>query len=130
MGKGEIARNEQFSPFPTVFSTLLENFSPFSSNLKLLSANSFSLGQLKICCLGKVEVYNKLSELSNLTEFTDDKINMKFTNQKKIFETAQNIMVKREKLLVNGLLYYFPTMFSKVFIFRIVKTFDCVSCCL
>ena len=37
MGKGEIA------PFPIVFSTLLDNLPPFSSNLKLSSANSFSL---------------------------------------------------------------------------------------
>ena len=37
------------SPFPSVFSVLLENFPPFSSNLKLLSANSFSLEESKIC---------------------------------------------------------------------------------
>ena len=34
--KGEIA----ISPFPTMFSTLLENFLPLSSSLKLLFANS------------------------------------------------------------------------------------------
>ena len=36
-----------------VFSTHLENFLPFLSNLKLLSANSFTLEESKICCLGK-----------------------------------------------------------------------------
>ena len=41
------------SPFPTVFSTLLENFIPFLSNLKLLSANSLSLEESKSCRLGK-----------------------------------------------------------------------------
>ena len=61
------------SPFPTVFSICLENFPPFSSNLKLLStnsvslenfppfsshlkllsANSFSLEESTICRLGK-----------------------------------------------------------------------------
>ena len=41
------------SPFPTVFSTFLENFLPFSSNLKFLSVNSFSLEESKIHCLGK-----------------------------------------------------------------------------
>ena len=41
------------SPFPTVFSTLLENVSPFSSNLKLSSASSFSLEESELCCLGK-----------------------------------------------------------------------------
>ena len=46
MGKGEIPH------FP-VFSTLFENFQQFSSNLKLLSANSFSLEESKICHLGE-----------------------------------------------------------------------------
>ena len=40
------------SPFPAVFSTRLEIVLPFSSNLKLLSANSFSLEESKICRLG------------------------------------------------------------------------------
>ena len=40
------------SPFPTVFSTLFENFLPFSASLKLSSANSFSLKESKICRLG------------------------------------------------------------------------------
>ena len=37
------------SPFPTVFSTHFDNFLPFLSNLKLLSANSFSCEVSKIC---------------------------------------------------------------------------------
>ena len=51
-GKGEIVGNEQFLPFPTVFSTNLKNFQQFSSNLKLLSATSFSLEESKICRMG------------------------------------------------------------------------------
>ena len=51
-GKGEIARNEQFLLFP-VFSTHLENFLPFLSNLKLSSANPLSLEESKIGRLGK-----------------------------------------------------------------------------
>ena len=51
VGKGEISRNEQFLLFPAVFSTRLDNFLPFSSNLKLSSANSFSLEESKICRL-------------------------------------------------------------------------------
>ena len=51
-GKGEIARNKP-SPFPTVFSTVVENFLPFLSNLKLSSANPFSLEESKICRLEK-----------------------------------------------------------------------------
>ena len=41
------------SPFPTVFPIGLENFMPFSSNLKLSSANSLRLEECKICRLGK-----------------------------------------------------------------------------
>ena len=50
-GKGEIA--QAIPPFPTVFSTCLESFLPFSINLKLSSANYFSLEGSKICHLGK-----------------------------------------------------------------------------
>ena len=42
------------SPFPTVFSTRLENLLTFSSSLKLSSANTLSLKESKICRLGKV----------------------------------------------------------------------------
>ena len=52
VGKGEIARNQQFLLFP-VFSTRLQDFLPISSNLKILSANSFSLEESKICRLVK-----------------------------------------------------------------------------
>ena len=40
-------------PLPTVFSTRFENFLPFSSNLKLLSVDCFTLEEFKIYCLGK-----------------------------------------------------------------------------
>ena len=38
VGKEEVARNEQFLLFPLFF-TRLDNFLPFSSNLKLSSAD-------------------------------------------------------------------------------------------
>ena len=55
VGKGKIARNQQFFLFPQCFLAIhsLASFLPFLSNLKLLSANSFSLEELKICRLGK-----------------------------------------------------------------------------
>ena len=53
VGKGEIAHNEQFLLFPLCFSIRLDNFLPFSSNLELSSANSFSLEGSKICRLGQ-----------------------------------------------------------------------------
>ena len=49
VGKGEIAHNKQFLLFPQCF----QNFLPFSSKLKLPSANSLSLEESKICHLGK-----------------------------------------------------------------------------
>ena len=50
VGKGEIAHNEQFLLFPQCFLPIWITLS-FSSNLKLSSANSFSLEESKICCL-------------------------------------------------------------------------------
>ena len=52
--KEEIACKQAISLFSTVFPTALENFTPFSSNLKLSSANSFSLEERtsKMCRLG------------------------------------------------------------------------------
>ena len=44
VGKGEIARNEQFLLFP-VFSTHSDDFLPFPSNLNLSSAYSSSFGK-------------------------------------------------------------------------------------
>ena len=41
------------SPFPIAFSTHLKNFLPFSSHLKLSSANSLNVEKSKIRCLGK-----------------------------------------------------------------------------
>ena len=49
--KGEIALNMQFL-FPEVFSTSFRSFLPLSLNLKLSSANSFTLEQSKIYRLG------------------------------------------------------------------------------
>ena len=49
---GEIARYRAISPFPIVFSTRLENFMLFSSNLKLLSANS-EFGRVQNLSFGK-----------------------------------------------------------------------------
>ena len=51
--KGEIARNEQFLLFPRCFLPICRTLGPFSSNLKLLSANTLSLEESKICRLIK-----------------------------------------------------------------------------
>ena len=56
MGKGEIARNEQFLLFPQCFLPILETTLSFLSNLKLSSAHSFSLEESRICRLGRVNL--------------------------------------------------------------------------
>ena len=52
-GKRRNCSSRAISPFPTVFSTRLKNFPSFSSNLKLSSANCFSLALSKICRLAR-----------------------------------------------------------------------------
>ena len=90
VGKGKIARNEQFLLIP-VFSTHLKNFIPFSSNLKLSSANSFGLEESKICRLGKGSPFPKQQILhaSKLKRLADD--NFKFDeNGRKLPKLEEN----------------------------------------
>ena len=49
--------NEQFLLFLIVFSTYFNKFSPVSSNLNLMSANSFTLDESKICCFERVNPF-------------------------------------------------------------------------
>ena len=53
VGKGEIAHNEKFLLFPQCFLPFSRTFCHSDRNLKLSSANSFSLEESKICHLGK-----------------------------------------------------------------------------
>ena len=53
VGKGDIARNEQFLLFPQCFQPFLQNCPPFSSDLELLSVNSFNMEVSKFCRFGK-----------------------------------------------------------------------------
>ena len=55
MGKGEIACNEHFLLFPQCFLPFLNNFPPFLSNLKLLSAKSLSLEEYKFVVWERVK---------------------------------------------------------------------------
>ena len=56
------------------FNQFEKNFLPFSSNLKLSSANSFSLGESKIFHFGKHEPHGKILDSPKLKAFSDDKI--------------------------------------------------------
>ena len=51
IGKGEIAHDEQFLLFPHCFLSFWRTLVPSHSNLKLSSADSFSLEESKICRL-------------------------------------------------------------------------------
>ena len=53
VGKGEIARNDQFLLFLQCFQPIWITFCLFHFNLHLSSANTFSLEESKICRLGK-----------------------------------------------------------------------------
>ena len=63
VGKGEIARKQAIFNFTTLFYTQLEFSPPFSSSSKLSFANSFSLEESKICCLGnKISIFLSFSK--------------------------------------------------------------------
>ena len=66
-GKRRNCSKWAISPFPTMFSTCLENFLPCSSKWKLSSANSFSLEESKIRCLGKGKWQKHTLHVSSLT---------------------------------------------------------------
>ena len=53
VGKGEIARNEQFLLFPQCFLILWRTYCHFSSSVKLSSAKPLNLEESKTCRLGK-----------------------------------------------------------------------------
>ena len=73
LGKGEIVHNEQFLLFP-VFSTRFHNFLQFTSNLKLLSVNSFSLESLKLIVWERVNPSKtKYPGLFQIKKYADDK---------------------------------------------------------
>ena len=101
VGKGEIA------PFPTVFSNHLENFLPFSSHMKLSSANSLNLEESKICRLRKgynVAFGEKEFTFSQTTSilisikfkaFADDKLNVAKV-MISLCDRTENIVGKQE----------------------------------
>ena len=71
VGKGEIACNKKFLLFPQCFLPILKNFLSYLSNLKLLSANCFSLEGSEVYCLDKSEILSicKMLILSYTTNF-------------------------------------------------------------
>ena len=70
-GKRRNCSSRAISPFATVFSTRIKNFLPFSSNLKLSSANSFTL---KFVLWERVN--NEIFNCSKLKAFADSILNV------------------------------------------------------
>ena len=73
-GKRRNCVKRAISPFPSVFSTLLRDFSSFSSDLESLSTHSFNLEESKICLEGigrkNTGLYGKEIKLSATNLFT------------------------------------------------------------
>ena len=91
VGKGEIARCKQFLLFPQCFLPIWMDFLPVSSNLKLLSANSFSLEKsLKFIVLERV----KPSSQPNVRL-----VKSVAQNVKSVFQRVEKV-VEKEKILV------------------------------
>ena len=125
MGKGEIAHNEQFLLFPTVFSIHFEDFLPFLSNFKLSSANSLSLVGSTLCHLVKNFLqHNKILALTKLKADTSNKFIVAKTTIS-VFDRVENIVGKRRKFWLPAF-SPFRVMFSKALCFRAVKNPDCL----
>ena len=109
-----------------MYSTFLENFKPSSRNLKLSSANSFTLEESKICHLGKgystttqspVEPFPKRQILhsSKLREFANDIFKFdengrKFSNQVK----KHGGVGGKEKLLIMSNFSFSHSVFKRI----------------
>ena len=121
VGKGEIARNEQFLLFP-VFNTHLQNFLPFFIQFKIVVCNLFQFGGVKNLLFGKslnlcwrppVLTHYKTTNFrsSKLKEFADN--NFKFNeNGIKVSKRVGNVVGKGEIARYEQFLL-FPQCFQK-----------------
>ena len=91
-----------FSPFPSISFTFLENFLPFSSNVKLSSAEPFSLEESKVCYFGKGYnslPNNKISDWSKSKAFADDKKKIKLKDRNSLLDGSKTLWEKEKKLV-------------------------------
>ena len=71
----------------------------------------------------RLTLYDKISDSSKLKQFADDKINVN-EKLKLLLGRVGNFVGKEENA---GIAFSsFPTMFSKGFLYRVVKSHDCV----
>ena len=87
-----------------MFSTRLDNFLPFSSNLKLLSANSFSLEESNICRLVMLIILLKTMFLVYRSQFIGQSTDLRsvaFSCPHEIWATIGLILFKLPRLTQN-----------------------------
>ena len=118
------------SPFPTMFSTRLENLLPFSSNSKSSPANSFSLDWLKKLLFG-----NELThyQTKNFRLFQTQRVFIQFLiwqKWQKALQTGRKHCRKRRNCSLRAI-SPFPTVFSKGFFpgaSKGVIVWECIKC--
>ena len=127
LGIGEIACNEQFLLFSQCFSTCLASSLLFSTNLKLLFANSFSLEDCKICPLEKVNSLrnDKTLDQSKLKAFADGKNKCDSKTEIGVGKENRKHSEKRRKCWLSAFSPFSP-MFSKGLYPSTVKSWDCM----
>ena len=106
---------------------LLER-NPNISDVSFAVCNCFGLDWFKIFLVWErvnslsIKQQNLRLVLIQRINFADDKINVDIEVK---FGLGWKTLWKEEKLLVTSI-FYFPTIFSKAFCFKVVKSQDCV----
>ena len=126
VGKGEIDSYEKFLLFP-VFSTHLENVPPFSPNSKSLSSNSFSLDKSEILLFQRGLTLSRKTNfrLVQTERFCRRQFQIQWEWQKSLWMGRKH-RGKRRNCSFRAI-SSFPTVFSKDFYCRHVKTRACLG---
>ena len=113
--------------FSTLFSKDLSLANDKVSVCHNFKALNFVYGKLKVFLEGSkyLNLYqkDKILEWSKLKAFLDDKINV--TEKMKFVLVGVENISRKEKMLVTSI-FSFPTMFSEGFLYKVVKSRDCV----
>ena len=125
--KEKLLVKQAISPFLTVFSTLYNTYFSFQMHFKMSSAICFNLDQSKtLSSANRLTLYQneKILDWSKLKAFADNKIKFNATEKLKfLLERVENTG-KRKKCWLPAF-SPFPTMFSKEFLYSVVKSGLC-----
>ena len=119
LGEGENADSQAFLSFPNCFLPSKKN-QIFKMHR---SATGFNLDKCKNLLSINSVPNNKILTLTILKGFADDKINVT-QKLKFVLGRVENIVGKGEN--AGNQFSPFPTLFSKGFLYRVVKSQDCV----